>query len=378
MKFIEDMHLNNKKVIVRCDFNVPIKDGKVLDNSKIIKSLKTINYLLEKNCRVILLSHLGRINSNDDKKKYTLFPVKECLESLLKMEVTFVADYPNEEIPKDKKLILLENTRYFDYPEKLESNNDLELAKKWAKLGDVFVYDAFASAHRRHASTSGLAFLLPTCIGYLVKQELENLDLVKNPTNPFIVIMGGAKVDDKLPLIKNLLPRCEYLLLGGGIANSFLKAKDINIGSSLATEDENILIDLKCLIELYKEKIILPVDCKEKNNLDFKMVDSLNKEDIIYDIGPKTIIKYGNILKNAQTVFMNGTLGFCEDENFTNGTKNVFDYLDNVSTAVIGGGDTVAAVNLLKPENNFVLSSGGGASLEYIAYQNLPVLEDIK
>lgn len=378
MKFIEDMHLNNKKVIVRCDFNVPIKDGKVLDNSKIIKSLKTINYLLEKNCRVILLSHLGRINSNDDKKKYTLFPVKECLESLLKMEVTFVADYPNEEIPKDKKLILLENTRYFDYPEKLESNNDLELAKKWAKLGDVFVYDAFASAHRRHASTSGLAFLLPTCIGYLVKQELENLDLVKNPTNPFIVIMGGAKVDDKLPLIKNLLPRCEYLLLGGGIANSFLKAKDINIGSSLATEDENILIDLKCLIELYKEKIILPVDCKEKNNLDFKMVDSLNKEDIIYDIGPKTIIKYGNILKNAQTVFMNGTLGFCEDENFTNGTKKVFDYLDNVSTAVIGGGDTVAAVNLLKPENNFVLSSGGGASLEYIAYQNLPVLEDIK
>lgn len=378
MKFIEDMHLNNKKVIVRCDFNVPIKDGKVLDNSKIIKSLKTINYLLEKNCRVILLSHLGRINSNDDKKKYTLFPVKECLESLLKMEVTFVADYPNEEIPKDKKLILLENTRYFDYPEKLESNNDLELAKKWAKLGDVFVYDAFASAHRRHASTSGLAFLLPTCIGYLVKQELENLDLVKNPTNPFIVIMGGAKVDDKLPLIKNLLPRCEYLLLGGGIANSFLKAKDINIGSSLATEDENILIDLKCLIELYKEKIILPVDCKEKNNLDFKMVDSLNKADIIYDIGPKTIIKYGNILKNAQTVFMNGTLGFCEDENFTNGTKKVFDYLDNVSTAVIGGGDTVAAVNLLKPENNFVLSSGGGASLEYIAYQNLPVLEDIK
>lgn len=378
MKFIEDMHLNNKKVIVRCDFNVPIKDGKVLDNSKIIKSLKTINYLLEKNCRVILLSHLGRINSNDDKKKYTLFPVKECLESLLKMEVTFVADYPNEEIPKDKKLILLENTRYFDYPEKLESNNDLELAKKWAKLGDVFVYDAFASAHRRHASTSGLAFLLPTCIGYLVKQELENLDLVKNPTNPFIVIMGGAKVDDKLPLIKNLLPRCEYLLLGGGIANSFLKAKDVNIGSSLATEDENILIDLKCLIELYKEKIILPVDCKEKNNLDFKMVDSLNKEDIIYDIGPKTIIKYGNILKNAQTVFMNGTLGFCEDENFTNGTKKVFDYLDNVSTAVIGGGDTVAAVNLLKPENNFVLSSGGGASLEYIAYQNLPVLEDIK
>lgn len=378
MKFIEDMHLNNKKVIVRCDFNVPIKDGKVLDNSKIIKSLKTINYLLEKNCRVILLSHLGRINSNDDKKKYTLFPVKECLESLLKMEVTFVADYPNEEIPKDKKLILLENTRYFDYPEKLESNNDLELAKKWAKLGDVFVYDAFASAHRRHASTSGLAFLLPTCIGYLVKQELENLDLVKNPTNPFIVIMGGAKVDDKLPLIKNLLPRCEYLLLGGGIANSFLKAKDVNIGSSLATEDENILIDLKCLIELYKEKIILPVDCKEKNNLDFKMVDSLNKEDIIYDIGPKTIIKYGNILKNAQTVFMNGTLGFCEDENFTNGTKKVFDYLDNVSTVVIGGGDTVAAVNLLKPENNFVLSSGGGASLEYIAYQNLPVLEDIK
>lgn len=378
MKFIEDMHLNNKRVIVRCDFNVPIIDGKITDDSKIVKSLKTINYLLEKNCRVVLLSHLGRVKSNEDKNKNTLLPVKESLESLLGTEITFVTDYPNEDIPKDRKLILLENTRYFDYPEKLESGNDLELAKMWSKLGDVFVYDAFASAHRRHASTSGLASLLPTCIGYLVKQELENLNHVKEPNEPFMVIMGGAKVDDKLPLIKNLLPRCENLLLGGGIANSFLKAKDINVGSSLATTDENILLDLKCLIELYKDKIVLPIDYKDKNTGEIKTLEDLVSDDIIYDIGPKTATKYGNILKNAGTVFMNGTLGMSEEAGFENGTKKVFEYLTNVPTVVIGGGDTVAAVNNLGFTEEFILSSGGGASLEYIANQNLPVLEDIK
>lgn len=380
MKFIEDMHLKNKKVLLRCDFNVPIKDGKIKDDSKIIRSLKTINYLLSKNCKIIILSHLGRVKSEEDKNNNTLKPVQEKLEELLNEKVTFVTDSNNVDF-EDSNIILMENTRHYDYPEKKESTNDLELAKVWAKHADIFIFDAFGSAHRSHSSTAGVAHYLPTAIGYLVKEELVNLEKVaNNPKKPFVVIMGGAKVDDKLPLIKTLLTTCDYLLLGGGIANSFVKAKGINTGKSLATEDQLIIEELKCLLELYKEKIVLPIDCKVKNGdeISCKSINSLQEEDAIYDIGSKTITKFSNIIEGSSTVFMNGTLGLCEDENFKKGTSMVFESLCNTPTVVIGGGDTVAAVHQLGYEEKFILSSGGGASLEYISKGKLDALEEIK
>lgn len=381
MKFIEDLHLKNKTVILRCDYNVPIKDGKILDDSKIVRSLETIKYLLSKNCKVIILSHLGRVKSEEDKKNNTLQPVKYRLEELLDMEVTFVSDVFNNPLVDDNRVILLENTRYFDYPEKKESSNDLELAKGWAKLADVFIFDAFGSAHRAHASTAGISKYLPTGVGYLVKEELTNLEKVqKNPKKPFIVVMGGAKVDDKIPLIKALLPSCDYLLLGGGIANSFLKAKAINVGKSLATNEESILNELKLLIELYKDKIILPSDVYVKNNEEIsnKGINTLNDEDAIFDIGTKTINKYATILSEAETIFMNGTMGLYEEKEFASGTMGVFESLTNIPTVIIGGGDTVGAVNKLGFEDKFILSSGGGASLEYIAKGKLEALEEIE
>ena len=380
MKFIEEAHLNNKKVVVRCDFNVPINNGEILDDSKIVRSLKTINYLIEKNCRVVLLSHLGRIKSEEDKDKNTLLPVRKRLEELLKMPVAFITDCINDEIPNDDRVILIENTRYYDYPEKRESSNDPELAKAFSKLGDIFIFDAFGTAHRRHASTSGIAKLLPTYIGYLVEEELENLSRIVEHNNPFVVVMGGAKVDDKLPIIKQLLPSCDNLLLGGGLANSFLKSMGFNIGKSLATDDDAILVELKCLIELYKGKILLPVDVVTENHslVEIKDIDSIDNNDVIYDIGTKTVNKYENVIKNAETVFSNGTLGLYEDERFQNGTNRAFSAMKRVETVVIGGGDTVSAVNNLGYGDDFILSSGGGASLEYIANGSLPVLDDIK
>ncbi len=380
MKFIEEAHLNNKRVVVRCDFNVPISDGVIRDDSKIVRSLKTINYLIEHNCKIVLLSHLGRIKTEEDKAKNTLIPVKQRLEELLNMPVTFVANYPTEEIDKDSRITLLENTRYYDYPEKKESSNDPELAKTLSKLGDIFVFDAFGSAHRRHASTSGIAKLLPTYIGYLVQEELDNLSKVLNHDSPFTVVMGGAKVDDKLPIIKKLLPSCDYLLLGGGLANSFLKAGGYNIGKSLATDDENILVDLKCITELYKGKILLPVDVTVLNNeiVVVKDIEGIHDDDVIYDIGLKTASKYGNIIKSSNTIFANGTLGLCEDERFIDGQKKIFEYMKKAPTVVIGGGDTVSAVHNLGFGEYFILSSGGGASLEYLASGSLPVLDDIE
>ncbi len=375
------MHLKNKRVILRCDYNVPIKDGKILDDSKIIKSIKTIKYLLSKNCKIIILSHLGRIKSEKDKQINTLQPVKYRLEELLDTEVTFVSDVFNNPIIDDNKIILLENTRFFDYPEKKESSNDLELAKGWAKLADVFIFDAFGSAHRAHASTAGISKFLPTGIGYLVKEELTNLEKIKkNPQKPFIVVMGGAKVDDKIPLIKALLPSCDYLLLGGGIANSFLKAKNIIVGKSLATNEESILNELKLLMELYKDKIILPSDVCVKNKEDIcnKGINTLNNEDTIFDIGPKTITKYSNVINKAETIFMNGTMGLYEEKEFSSGTLGIFESLTGVSTVIIGGGDTVGAVNKLGFDDKFILSSGGGASLEFIAKGKLEALEEIE
>ena len=252
-----------------------------------------------------------------------------------------------------------------DVPTKKESGNDLELAKYFASLGDVYINDAFGSMHRAHASTAGIAKFLPHAIGFLVIDELNHLNvLVHGTPHPFTVFMGGAKVDDKLPIIKSLIDRCDYLLLGGGIANSFLKAKGADIGNSLATSDANVLDELRELMDKNKGKIVLPVD--------FTIDDG-----VIYDLGNKTIDLYKKYIDNSKIIFVNGTCGKFEDERFTEGTENLFKALANTTgKVIIGGGDTASACSKFGFDNKFYyVSSGGGATLEYIADGNLKALE---
>lgn len=374
MNTLKDIDIKNKNVIIRCDFNVPMEGNVIKDNSKIVKSIKTLKYLIDNNCKVVILSHFGRVKSEEDKEKNTLKYVGQELSNLLQREVKFVNKCMGEKVKEfvyscnKGDVILLENTRIMDYPEKLESSNNLELAKFWASLGDIFINDAFGSMHRAHASTAGICKYLPSAIGFLVEDELNHLNiLVKDTPHPFCVFMGGAKVDDKLPIIKSLLDRCDYLLLGGGIANSFLKAKGANVGLSVATNDEAILSELNELMNKYKGKIILPID--------FTIDDG-----IIYDIGSKSIEMYKKYIMDSEIIFVNGTCGKFEDDRFTEGTKGLFEALKMSNKKVIvGGGDTVSAVSKFGYENSFYyLSSGGGATLEYIADGTLKALEWMK
>lgn len=371
MKTIKDIDLKNKKVVIRVDYNVPVENGIIKDSSKIKKSLRSINYLLENNCRVVILSHFGRIKSEEDKAKNSLKIVAKELANLLGKNVKFLDNCFGDKVKSivDNcglgEVILLENTRFMDIYEKKESGNDLALAEYWASLGEVYINDAFGSMHRAHASTAGIAKYLPHAIGFLVMDELEHLNiLIHNTPHPFTVFMGGAKVDDKLPIIKSLIERCDYLLVGGGIANSFLKAKGADIGNSIATSDEGILNELKKLMEEYKGKIVLPVD--------FTIDDG-----IIYDVGNKSIEVYKKYIDKSEIVFVNGTCGKFEDERFMEGTSNLFKILKDFGKKVIvGGGDTTSACIKFGFKDSFdFISSGGGATLEYIADGTLKALE---
>lgn len=371
MKTIKDIDLKNKKVVIRVDYNVPIENGVIKDSSKIKKSLRSINYLLENNCRVVILSHFGRIKSEEDKIKNSLKVVAKELANLLGKNVKFLDNCYGDKVKNIVdtcglgEVILLENTRFMDIPEKRESGNDLSLAEYWASLGEVYINDAFGSMHRAHASTAGIAKYLPHAIGFLVMDELEHLNiLIHNTPHPFTVFMGGAKVDDKLPIIKSLIERCDYLLVGGGIANSFLKAKGADIGNSIATSDEGILNELKKLMDEYKGKIVLPVD--------FTIDDG-----IIYDVGNKSIEVYKKYIDKSEIIFVNGTCGKFEDERFMEGTSNLFKILkDSGKKVIVGGGDTASACIKFGFKDSFdFISSGGGATLEYIADGTLKALE---
>ncbi len=371
MKTIKDIDLKNKKVVIRVDYNVPMENGIIKDSSKIKKSLRSINYLLENNCRVVILSHFGRIKSEEDKAKNSLKIVAKELANLLGKNVKFLDNCYGDKVKSivDNcglgEVILLENTRFMDIYEKKESGNDLALAEYWASLGEVYINDAFGSMHRAHASTAGIAKFLPHAIGFLVMDELEHLNiLIHNTPHPFTVFMGGAKVDDKLPIIKSLIERCDYLLVGGGIANSFLKAKGADIGNSIATSDEGILNELKKLMDEYKGKIVLPVD--------FTIDDG-----IIYDVGNKSIEVYKKYIDKSEIVFVNGTCGKFEDERFMEGTSNLFKILkDSGKKVIVGGGDTASACIKFGFKDSFdFISSGGGATLEYIADGTLKALE---
>lgn len=371
MKTIKDIDLKNKKVVIRVDYNVPMENGIIKDCSKIKKSLRSINYLLENNCRVVILSHFGRIKSEEDKAKNSLKVVAKELANLLGKNVKFLDNCYGDKVKSivDNcglgEVILLENTRFMDIYEKKESGNDLALAEYWASLGEVYINDAFGSMHRAHASTAGIAKFLPHAIGFLVMDELEHLNiLIHNTPHPFTVFMGGAKVDDKLPIIKSLIERCDYLLVGGGIANSFLKAKGADIGNSIATSDEGILNELKKLMDEYKGKIVLPVD--------FTIDDG-----IIYDVGNKSIEVYKKYIDKSEIIFVNGTCGKFEDERFMEGTSNLFKILkDSGKKVIVGGGDTASACIKFGFKDSFdFISSGGGATLEYIADGTLKALE---
>lgn len=392
MKNIQDIDINGKTVILRCDFNVPLKDGQVDDDTKIQKSLKTIKYIIEHNAKVILLSHLGRIKAETDKEKNSLKVVADYLQLQLGKEVKFFPVTRDMNLKENidslplGSIIMLENTRFEDIPNKLESSNDQELAKYWASLGNIFCLDAFGSAHRSHASTAGIGAFIPSCLGFLMQEELENLSyLIGKPNRPFTIIMGGAKIDDKLKLIEALLPKCDYFLATGGIANSFLKALGFSVGSSLSTDDIDVIRKLRELMLNNKDKIILPLDATvgityDENYAKFKSIDAIEKDEIIYDIGSKTIEKYKMAIDRSKTVFVNGTCGMYENPKYANGTSQIFNILSmNQADVYIGGGDSVAAAKKLGFEAKFkYMSSGGGATLEFLGDGKLEAVEYLK
>ena len=370
MKTITEVDIKNKKVVLRCDFNVEIEKGKIVDNTRIVNSLPTIKYLLENNCRICILSHLGRINSERDKKNNSMDIIAKELATLLNHEVKFLKNCYGYDVKEEVdntqlgEIVMLENTRYMDYPEKLESSNDSTLAKFWASLGEIFVMDAFGACHRVHASTNGISEFLETVVGFLVMEELKNLDiLINNTPHPFVVFMGGAKADDKLPIMKELIKRCDYLLVGGGIATSFLKTLGHDVGESIAPDSEEILNELAQLLIEYKDKIVLPVDF-------------VKDEEIIYDLGEESIKEFKEYIDKAEIIFMNGTCGKYEDILYSEGTIALFEVLKNSHKKVIlGGGNTLSAAKEFGYDDCFsYYSTGGGATLEYIAYKELKAL----
>ncbi len=388
---IENMDVKNKTVIVRCDYNVPIYNGKILDDTKIVASLETIQYLIKNNCKIIILSHMGKVKTEEDKLYNTLEPVAKRLKELVGREVYFSREILDPELPKRIEimlpgdLLMLENTRFLDIPNQLESRCDLQVSSFFASLADVFVMDAFASSHRNHASVVGIAKYIPSCIGFSVERELISIDkFLQNPEHPFSVIMGGGKIEDKLELISTLLPKCDYLLLAGGIANSFLKVLNFNIGASLATEKEKTLETLKQILLTYREKLMLPLDALVGSTYDehyarYKKIDEIGDNEVIKDVGVRTLEKYKTAIKKSKTIFLNGTMGVYEDIRFSNGTKELLNILKNQNAiTVVGGGDSVSAVKNLGFKDDFTyLSVGGGATLEYLTKGHLVGIDAI-
>lgn len=380
-------NIKGKKVLIRVDFNVPLEGTKITDNARIVKALPTIKYVIDNGGKAIVCSHLGRVKEEKDKEKLSLLPVKEELERLLNKKVVFIDKTRGKELEdainnlKDGEILMFENTRFEDLDGKKESKNDPELGKYWASLGDVFVNDAFGTAHRAHASNVGIASnIKQTVSGFLLEKEIKFLkEAVDNPKRPFVAILGGAKVSDKIGVIENLIQKADKILIGGGMMFTFLKAQGYETGKSICEMDK---LDLaKELLEKGKDKIVLPVDClltKEFSN-DAKYRESsisdIKEDEMGLDVGPKTIELFKEVLKNAKTVIWNGPMGVFEFDNFAKGTKDVCEILANLkgATTIIGGGDSAAAAEKFGYEDKFShVSTGGGASLEYLEGKELP------
>lgn len=384
-KTVKDIDVNGKKVLVRCDFNVPIdsETGKITDNRRIRAALPTIQYLLDHNAKVILCSHLGR-PKGEFNLKYSLKPVAEELSKLLNKDVKLAKDVIGESAKeltsnmKEGDIVLLENVRFH----KEEEQNDPEYSKALASMAEIYVNDAFGTAHRAHSSTTGVADYLPAVSGFLIEKELEFFGgALENPKHPFVAILGGAKVSDKIGVIENLLDKVDTLIIGGGMAYTFYKAQGHHIGTSICEEDK---LDLaKSILEKAQEKgvkLLLPVDnhvsSEYSNNGEEKMVDSTEIPDgfMGLDIGPKTIEKFEEAVKDAKTVVWNGPLGVCEFDKFATGTKAVATMLSKLDAiTIIGGGDSAAAIEKLGLADKMThISTGGGASLEFLEGKTLP------
>ena len=390
-KSIRDFDLEDKKVIIRVDFNVPIKDGVITDDNRIKESLATINYACDNGAKVILLSHLGRIKEEADKEKNTLLPVSKRLSELVNHKVSFCPITRGKELEdmvnslEKSDILLVENTRYEDLDGKKESSNDPELGKYWASLGDIFINDAFGTSHRAHASNVGISTYLESGIGFLIEKELDNLESVINdPKRPFTVILGGAKVADKIGVIENLVKKADYILIGGGMAYTFLYSKGLEIGKSLL--DSESVDFCKTMVKDYSDKIILPVDSvnglsiEHGTTVNTTSVDSIDKEYIGLDIGKKTIELFTKYIMDSNTIVWNGPVGYSEIEEFSSGTKKLLEVLKNSKKdVIIGGGDTAsAAINFGYKDAFKHISTGGGASLELLEGKILPGIECIK
>jgi len=384
---IKDLDLNNKNVLIRVDYNVPIKDNKIVDNTRIVNSLETIRYALSKANKIVLLSHLGRIKTIEDKDKNSLEIVSIELEKLLGEKVLFIKELDFNKIRElvnnsNEKIILLENTRFYDLDGKLESGCSEELSKEYATLGEIFINDAFGTIHRAHASNVGIAKILPSGIGFLVEKEVKELEYLNNPERPYVVIMGGSKVSDKIKVIENIITKCDKLVIGGAMAFTFLKAKGINTGKSLV-EDEYIDF-CKEIISKYQDKLVLPLDAlasKELSDTNYsnKDINLLDNDDIGLDLGYNTINNIKEVIDESKTVFWNGPLGYYEIDAYFNATKSVLEYLTTKDIkTILGGGDIVACATKLGIEDKiYHISTGGGATLEYMEGKELPGLEVI-
>ncbi len=381
-KSIEDLEVSGKKVLVRCDFNVPQdENGEITDDRRIREALKTINYLVEHNAKVILCSHLGR-PKGEVNPKYSLKPVAKRISELMGKEVKMAEDVIGESAHKlseslqDGEVMLLENVRY----DAREEKNDPEFSKELASLAELYVNDAFGTAHRAHSSTAGVADYLPSACGYLIKKEIDIMGkALENPERPFVAILGGKKVSDKISVIENLIDKVDSLIIGGGMSYTFFKAQGKEIGKSICEDDKVELA--KELLKKANGKIVLPVDnvvAKEFNNDSPSMVVPANAIPADYmglDCGPATIELFKKELKGAKTVVWNGPVGVFEMPNFAKGTKAVCELLANLEGAItiIGGGDSASAAISMGYESKFThISTGGGASLEYLEGKVLP------
>lgn len=390
-KTIEDIDVKNKRVIVRCDFNVPMQDGVITDDSRIRAALPTVQYLKEHDARVILMSHMGR-PKGEPKMEFTMKPVADRLSELLGAEVVFVSSpqVVDDAVRKAAdelqpgQVMLLENVRF----RKEETENDPEFAKELASLAEIFVQEAFGTAHRAHASTAGIADYLPAVSGYLIEKEVKFLgDAVESPKRPFVAILGGAKVKNKIPVIKNLIGKVDTLLIGGGMAYTFFKAEGCEVGKSILDEES---IDLAAsLLKEAKEagvEMLLPVDivCADKfdNDANTRTVpyNEIPSDMEGLDVGPETVKLYGDRIREAATVVWNGPMGVFEMDNFAKGTNGIAEAMAECpGTTIIGGGDSAAAIRKAGLADKMThISTGGGASLEFLEGKKLPGIEVIE
>lgn len=389
-KTIRDYDLNGKKVLIRCDLNVPIKDGKIIDDTRIKASLETIQYAISQNAKVIILSHLGRVKEEADLKKNNLKPVAERLGELLGQAVKFSDETRGKSLEEQvkalepKEVLVIQNTRYEDLDGKKESSNDKDLGAYWASLGDIFINDAFGTVHRAHASNVGIASHLPNGVGFLIEKELNALEKLQEPKRPFAVILGGSKVSDKIGVIENLVTKADYLIIGGGMAFTFLKAIGKNIGKSLLDE-ENIQF-CKEKMEQYSNKIILPIDVNVAEELNENApnhicrIENMKETEMGLDLGTESIEQMKKILESVKTILWNGPLGVYEIEKYRTATKEILEYVTTTNkTVILGGGDIVAAATELGYKEKVThASTGGGATLEYLEGKKLPGVESIE